>query len=105
MFQFLGLKDIGDTISDFHAVSGDNDTIEVLASGFGGGLVAGRTLLASQFQNRMDNHAQDANDRFIFRTTDGTLWFDKDGKNGTAAAMVADLQAGAVLSSADISII
>ncbi len=105
VFQFLGLKEIGDTISDFHAVSGDNDTIEILASGFGGGLVAGRTLLASQFQTRMDNHAQDANDRFIFRTTDGTLWFDKDGKNGTAAAMVADLQAGAVLSSADISII
>jgi hypothetical protein len=59
-------------------------------------------LAATQFRARGDNLAQDADDRFIFRTTDASLWFDADGKGSAAAEMIADLQAGAVLTAADI---
>ena len=48
------------------------------------------------------NLAQDANDRFIFRTTDQTLWFDVDGTGGGGPRLIADLQAGAVVTAADI---
>ncbi|MGB4828341.1 MAG: flagellar biosynthesis protein FlgM, partial [Paracoccaceae bacterium] len=60
---------------------------------------------ANQFQTRADNNAQDADDRFIFNTTDRTLWFDADGNGAGAAIMVADLQAGAVVTAADILLI
>ena len=71
------------------------------ATGFGGGLVAG-ALAAGQFISRGDNLAQDADDRFIFRTTDQTLWFDIDGTGGVGPSLIADLQAGALLTAADI---
>ena len=54
---------------------------------------------------RHDNVAQDANDRFVFRTSDTTLWFDADGKGGAAATLLADLKAGAVVTTADILIV
>ncbi len=58
----------------------------------------------SQFRTRADNHAQDANDRFIFRTTDRTLWFDANGKAAGGLTLIADLQGGAVVSANDIQI-
>ncbi|MBP9182462.1 MAG: calcium-binding protein [Fuscovulum sp.] len=103
-FRFQNLTECGDVITDFLNVAGDNDKFQILASAFGGGLVAG-ALAANQFQSRADNVAQDADDRFIFRTTDRTLWFDADGTGADAAIMVADLQAGAVVTAADIQLI
>ena len=103
-FQYLALADCGDTITDFHNVAGDDDAFYISAAKFGGGLVAG-TLAASQFRSRADNAAQDADDRFIFRTTDQTLWYDADGNGAGVAIMVADLNADASLSNLDIVII
>ena len=103
IFQFATPGEGGDLILDFHAVAGDDDAIRVSASGFGGGLVAG-VLAASQFQSRADNLAQDATDRFIFRTTDATLWFDVDGTGVASSVLIADLQAGAILTAPDILI-
>ncbi|MFN0193069.1 MAG: calcium-binding protein [Aestuariivirga sp.] len=100
-FEFAALTEIGDSITDFTAV---DDTIVVTGATFGGGLAAG-FLAASAFQSRADNLAQDANDRFIFRTTDKTLWFDADGNGGGVAVMVADLQAAATMTNADILIV
>ena len=91
----------GDIISDFGAAAGNDDSFGLQATGFGGGLVAG-ALAASQFISRADNLAQDADDRFIFRTTDQTLWFDIDGFGGGGPSLIADLQAGVVLTAADI---
>ena len=104
IFRFQTLAECGDVITDFLNVAGDNDKFQIVASAFGGGLVAG-ALAATQFQSRADNVAQDADDRFIFRTTDRTLWFDADGNGAGAAALVADLQAGATLTAADIQLI
>ncbi len=104
-FRFNLLTDCGDLISDFSsAAAGNNDSVQISAAGFGGGLVAG-ALAASQFRARADNLAQDGNDRFIFRTSDRTLWFDADGNGAGAAVMVADLQAGASMTAADIVIL
>ena len=77
------------------------DNFEIEAAGFGGGLVAG-ALPASRFVSGKTNKALDGNDRFIFRTTDATLWFDVDGKGGAGPVLIADLQAGAKLAAADI---
>ncbi len=103
-FRFQTLAEVGDIITDFSNVGGNDDKFQIVASAFGGGLVAG-ALAATQFQSRADNVAQDANDRFIFRTTDRTLWFDADGNGAGAAVLVADLQAGAVVTAADIQLI
>lgn len=100
-FIFGSLGDAGDVITDFGAVVGNNDRFQISASL--GGLVAG-VLPLSAFQSRADNLAQDLSDRFIFRTTDATLWFDRDGTGAIAAVMLADLQGGAVVSSGDLII-
>ena len=104
IFRFQTLTECGDVITDFQNLAGDNDKFQIVASTFGGGLVAG-ALAATQFQSRADNVAQDADDRFIFRTTDRSLWFDADGDGAGAAILVADLQAGAVVTAADIQLI
>lgn len=104
-FRFLTFADFGDQITDFSSnAAGDNDRFMLTAADLGGGLAAG-TLAAAQFQSRADNLAQDADDRFIFRTTDRTLWFDVDGNGSDAAVMVADLQAGATMTALDILLI
>ena len=43
-------------------------------------------MAAGAFVARADNVAQEADDRFIFDTTTGTLWADGDG-NGAGAAV------------------
>lgn len=101
-FQFL--TDCGDTIMDYSNVAGNNDSIRINVAGFGGGLVAG-ALAAAQFVTRADNLAQDADDRFIFRSTDQSLWFDANGNAAGGLTMVADLQAGAVLTHLDILLV
>ncbi|EKD60684.1 MAG: hemolysin-type calcium-binding repeat family protein [uncultured bacterium] len=60
------------------------------------------TLSADHFVIAANNLALDANDYFIFNTTDQTLWFDRDGSGAREALIVADLQSGAVLTAADI---
>ena len=102
-FVFQTLSECGDVITDFRNLVGDNDAVRIGAAGFGGGLLVG-ALAAAQFQTRADNLAQDSNDRFIFRTTDQTLWFDANGNVAGGLTLVADLQTGAVVTAADILI-
>lgn len=102
-FQFYGLDEFGDKILDFSSMGqGNNDRI-MFSQNIGGALVNG-TLAASLFQLRADNLAQDADDRFILRSTDKTLWFDADGSLSGAAVLVADLQQSATMSADDIFI-
>ena len=104
-FRFDRLSECGDRILDFSsAAAGDNDRFLISAAGFGGGLVTG-ALAPAQFVSRADNQAQDANDRFIFRTTDRSLWFDADGTGSGSGILVATLQAGATMTAADFLII
>ena len=103
-FRFSALNECGDQITDFGNILSSDDRFQITAAAFGGGLVAG-VLAANQFVTRADNLAQDADDRFIFNTTDQTLWFDSNGNATGGLTMVADLQAGALVTAADILLI
>ncbi|MGB8813724.1 MAG: calcium-binding protein [Paracoccaceae bacterium] len=103
-FVFTHLVQAGDLISDFSNSVGNNDRFQLTAAGFGGGLVAG-ALDPLKFQSRSDNLAQDQDDRFIFRTGDATLWFDSNGNLAGGLTLLADLQAGALLTATDIVLV
>lgn len=97
-FVFSSWNGRGDVIADFTAYF---DRIEIDAASFGytGGT---GTLSADHFVSAANNLALDADDYFIFNTTDQTLWFDRDGSGAREALIVADLQGGAVLTASDI---
>lgn len=101
-FYFRNATDLGDAIYDFDTAE---DLIRLEGSAFGLGTYAGG-LDPARFVSGASNAAGDADDRFIFNTTDTTLWYDRDG-TGTkfAAVLVADLGVGVALTAADIDII
>jgi Ca2+-binding RTX toxin-like protein len=98
VFQFKILDVGSDVVSDFSGTTTNNDRIELFIDGTG--LLTG-ALAANAFQSRADNLAQDADDRFIFRTTDRTLWYDSNGNAAGGLKMIADFQAGAVVQASD----
>jgi Ca2+-binding RTX toxin-like protein len=104
-FVFYSPAEGGDTIIDFNIKATDTDGIQIVAAGFGAGLFAGDILQPQKFRARIDNHAQDADDRLILRTTDNTLWFDSNGSAPGGLTLIADLQAGAHLTASDILLI
>lgn len=103
-FVFLAKTEGGDRITDFHNVAGDNDRFLLEGSAFGFGSATG-AIAAGSFVVRIDNLAQDADDRFIFRTTDQTLWFDANGNAAGGLTLLVDLQADAGMTAADIALI
>lgn len=102
-FVFNALSERGDRITDFGSASGNIDRFRIDGDAFGSGLVDG-SLSATQFDRGRDNVAGDVDDRFIFRTTDRTLWFDTDGLGGAGPVLIADLQARANVTADDILI-
>lgn len=106
-FVFGLRSELGDVITDYTNRAGNNDRMEFSATAFGLGAYVGVAPagLRDIFQSRTDNLAQDANDRFIFRTTDRSLWFDADGNGAGAAVLVADLQDGATFTVSDLLIL
>jgi Ca2+-binding RTX toxin-like protein len=103
-YVFAALNEIGDKIKDFDAGSGDN-VFRITAGAFGGGLAAGGTLQASQFQTGTDNVASNGNIRFIFNTAGDELWFDRDGSGSASAILVADMVVDATVTNADILLV
>jgi Ca2+-binding RTX toxin-like protein len=104
-FQFKSASEGGDRILDFTNSATQNDAFAIVVAGFGAGLVAGGALATGLFDSGADNLAGDPNDRFIFRTTDKTLWFDADGTGIIKVVLIADLQATAVVTAADILLV
>lgn len=90
-----------DLITDFDVAV---DKIQLEGSIFGYGSFAG-ALNPADFVIGTGNSGLDATDRIIFRTTDATLWYDKDGLGGKAPVMFADLNNGILLSSLHFEII
>ncbi len=106
IFRYMSTDEFGDVITDFSATTSNNDIFQFSLAGLGATPDLGRGLiLKSQFRANTTGAAADANDHFIFRTTDTTLWYDPDGKGGAAAVMVANLQSDAVLTYEDFLII
>jgi Ca2+-binding RTX toxin-like protein len=63
------------------------------------------TLDKSVFASGTSNQANDANDRFVFNTTDDTLWFDSNGNGSGGLVKIADLQNNFAVLAADILIV
>ncbi|MEH2051734.1 hypothetical protein [Nostoc sp.] len=72
-FAFNSFNEGIDSLYDFNAT---NELIEVAAAGFGGGLSPG-SLSANQFTIGIS--ATTSNQRFIYDSSTGGLYFDRDG--------------------------
>ena len=99
-FTFVSRTDGIDHITDFDA----SDVIAIDAAAFGGGLVVG-ALADSAFVARADNLAQDVDDRFIFRTTDNSLWFDRNGTDAGGLVQIAVIDGSIAPTAADFVLI
>ena len=92
-----------DRIADFS--HGEGDTIRLAKAVFAG---IGHTgaLLADEFYAAADaTKAHDANDRIVYNTATGVLYYDADGTGGTAAVQVALLTGHPALVAGDILIL
>jgi Ca2+-binding RTX toxin-like protein len=98
-FIYRAVEDGGDSVVKFQ--SGDRFVFD--NAGFAG-LKEGK-LNSKAFKSGTNNQAGDANDRFIFRTGDDTLWYDADGKGGQASVLMADLTNNYDLKVGDILIV
>lgn len=103
-FILLSLSEAGDRITDFGNTAADNDSVAIQSTAVAGSGLALGGVAAGRFITRTDNVAQQADDRFVFRTTDRTLWYDANGNAAGGLTMLVDLQAGATLVASDISI-
>jgi Ca2+-binding RTX toxin-like protein len=102
VFQWSASTEGGDTVADFRNGADNDDRLLFAAAGFAG-LSAGAPP-AGAFIVRSDNVAQQADDRFVFRTADRTLWFDGDGNGAGAAVLIATFGGSTVPTSADFSV-
>ncbi|BAY75605.1 hypothetical protein NIES25_20520 [Nostoc linckia NIES-25] len=96
-FTFNSRTEGTDKITDFSVV---DDTIAVSKAGFGGGLVAGVAIAASQFF--IGSAATTTSQRFLYDKGIGSLFFDQDGTGAIAKIQIATLNAGLSLTNADI---
>ncbi len=83
-----------DTITGF-ASGADKIVLDGLSLGTDGNFTAGDSRFAF-------NSAQDSNDRIIYNTTSGQLWYDADGSGSGTAQLIATLQAAPSLAATDI---
>ncbi|PHM05689.1 calcium-binding protein, partial [Nostoc sp. 'Peltigera malacea cyanobiont' DB3992] len=93
-FVFYNYNEGVDTIYDFNAT---NELIQISAAGFGGGLSIGSLLKTSQFT--IGTSATTSNQRFIYNSATGGLFFDLDGSaSGFTQVQFAQLSTGLSLS-------
>ncbi|MBC7738977.1 MAG: hypothetical protein H7245_17560 [Candidatus Saccharibacteria bacterium] len=91
VFRFDTLASLGDAIADFSKTGGNSDRIFLNASALGLNLAKGR-LADQNFRVTTNDLVHDADDYFIFRTSDRTLWLDSNGAAADGLMLVADLQ-------------
>ncbi|WP_394887536.1 calcium-binding protein [Mesorhizobium sp. AaZ16] len=94
-----------DTITDFNVVDDIiqlEDFIFTQAGGGGGGL---GTLLAGQFRTNLSGAAQDADDRIIYESDSGRLWYDSNGNAAGGNYLFADLDPGLAITNNDFVIV
>jgi Ca2+-binding RTX toxin-like protein len=89
-----------DTISGY---SVPNDTIQVRAVGFGGGLTPGSPITTAQFVK--GTASTTPAHRFIYNPSNGRLFFDVDGNGPTAPVHFATLSTGLSMTNADIFVV
>jgi Ca2+-binding RTX toxin-like protein len=92
-FRYLTPLEGRDVILDFGSAPNNDDSFMFRASSFSG-LAEGK-LASAHFVLQTSGKAAktlDVLDRFIFRTTDKTLWYDADGTGSIRPVLIADLQ-------------
>jgi Ca2+-binding RTX toxin-like protein len=99
-FRFNAPNEGVDQITDFSVA---DDTIQVSAAGFGGGLMAGGAIAFAQFV--VGASAQTASDRFIYNPQTGALSFDLDGVGGANQTQIATLSTGLAMTNNDIFVL
>lgn len=99
-FRFNAPNEGVDQITDFSVV---DDTIQVSAAEFGGGLIAGGAIAANQFV--IGASAQNTSDRFIYNPQTGALSFDLDGVGGANQIQIATLSTGLAMTNNDIFVL
>ncbi len=103
IFYFESLNGVGDKILDF----GQDDYIALQQSLIDNpnNLTFDIEDMRDFFQSGTSNVSNSKLHIFLFRTTDTTFWFDKDGNGTGKPILFADLQTGANLSAQDIFIV
>jgi serralysin len=98
-FFYVNTADSTDVITDFAA----DDFLAFKGTVFGS-LTKG-AVAAKNFWTNKTGVAHDADDRFIFNTTDDTLWYDSNGNAAGGAFKMADMNIAFNLTAADIVIV
>jgi serralysin len=96
---FVLSKTSVDTITDFAS----NEKLSISAAAFGG-LTAGGLSTAQLMVGAGLTGATTAEQRFIFNTTDKSLYFDVDGVNGAAAVRIGVLSGLTTLANTNFTI-
>jgi hypothetical protein len=91
-----------DHILDFNDSEGD--TIDILASAFGGGLTAG-TDASGIFNSSANANFTSSAERFHFDTTSHTLYYDADGSGGTASVALATFDNDATVQAHNVHLV
>ena len=99
VFRYNNTAEGVDIINNY---SSGEDIIEVSASGFGGGLTRGASILANQF--RLGTSATNANHRFIYDSSNGNLFFDRDGNGILPQELLLTLNNSPSLTASDIEV-
>ncbi|WP_199247638.1 S-layer family protein [[Phormidium] sp. ETS-05] len=99
-FIFNNSGEGSDIITDF---TPGEDQIVIAAAGFGGNLSGGAVLPAIAFA--LGTSASDSNQRFIYDSTTGGLFFDGDGNGPSSQVQLATLSGLPALSAADIFVV
>ena len=101
VFLFETYADRTDVITDF---VGGVDVVQINAAAYGFGTATG-AINPNAFASGTTGLPQDASDRFIYNTTNGTLWFDRDGTGKVATVFLADFADGTVFLASDILLV
>ncbi len=91
-----------DTVQDFTSGS---DVLAFSRAVFTGFAATGAMSVDAFWSGAGVNTAHDATDRFIYNTTTGVLWYDRDGTGSAAAVQVATLTGHPGLAFSDFQII
>ncbi len=97
----LGATNV-DAITDF-SVADDTIRLENTGAGLFTALTTTGTLAAAAFWT--GSAAHDADDRIIYNSANGDLWYDADGTGATAAIKFATLSTGLAMTNADFAIV
>jgi Ca2+-binding RTX toxin-like protein len=100
-FMFYSFKNGVNKIEDFKPIE---DTIEISAKGFSIGLVEDKALAPERF--RIGASANTAQQRFIYNSNNGGLFFDRDGSDsGFVQVRIASLSPTLAMTNEDIFIV